>query len=74
MKLSLDAKVMADLIMSLKDLAVFDKLCSLVGGPFELAKLYHLGTDLCDDLDGTRTQIFDMLDELWKRDESATFS
>jgi hypothetical protein len=64
MKLSLGAKVMADLIMSLKSLAVFDKLLSLVGGPFELAYLCHLSTDLSDDLDGTRTQIFDMLDEL----------
>lgn len=74
MKLSLGAKVMADLIMSLKGLAAFDKLLSLVGGPFELANLGHLGTDLSDNLDGTRTQIFDMLDELWRRDESATFS
>lgn len=74
MKLSLDAMVMADLIMSLKVLAAFDKLLSLVGCPLKLANLCHLGTDLSDDLDGTRTQIFDMLDKLWKRDERATFS
>ncbi len=64
---------MADLIMRLKGFAVFNKLLSLVRGPFELANLYHLSTDLSDGLDGTRTQIFDMLDELLKRDESATF-
>lgn len=74
MKLSVNAKVTADLIMSLEDLAAFDKLLSLVGCPFKLANLCHLGTNLSDDLDGTRTQIFDMLDELWKCDESATFS
>lgn len=64
---------MADLIMRLKALAVFDELLSLVRGPFELTYLYHLGTDLPDGLDGTCTQIFDMLDELWKHDECATF-
>ena len=63
---------MADLIMRLKGLAVFDKLLTLVRGPFELAILCQLGTDLSDGLNSTRTQIFDMLDELWKHDESAT--
>jgi hypothetical protein len=64
---------MSDLIMRSKGLAIFDKLLSLVGSPFELANLYHFGTDLSNGLDGTRPQIFDMLNELWKRDESAIF-
>ena len=55
---------MADLIMRSKGLAIFDKLLSLVGGPFELTNLCHVSTDLPNGLDGARTQILNMLDEL----------
>ena len=73
MKLSLGTRVMSDLIMRSKGFAIFGKLLSLVGSPFELANLYHFGTDLSNSLDGSRPQIFDMLNKLWKRDESVIF-
>ena len=59
---------MANLVVRLKGLAIFDKLLSPVRGPFELANLCHLDTDLPDGLDSTGTQIFDMLDELRTHD------
>jgi hypothetical protein len=58
--------VNAHLGMGLKDYAMFDELLPLIRRPFELANLYQLDTNISDGIDYTRTQSFDMLDELQK--------
>ncbi len=57
------------LSMGLKGYAMLDELLPLIRRPFKLANLYQLGTNISDSVDDTRTQRFDMLDELQKFDQ-----
>jgi hypothetical protein len=59
----------AHLSMGLKGYAMFDELLPLIRRPFKFANLYQLGTNISDSVDDTRTQRFDMLDELQKLDQ-----
>jgi hypothetical protein len=54
--------------MGLKGYAIFNELLPLIRRPFKLANLYQLGTNIPDGVDGTRTQSFDVLNELQKFD------
>lgn len=60
------ADVEAHLGMRLKGLAILNEPLPLIRRPFQLANLYQLGTDFSDLIDSTRTQIFNVLNELRK--------
>jgi len=60
------ADVEAHLRMRLKGLAVLDEQLPLIRRPFQLANLYQLSTNSPDLIDSTRTQIFNVLNELRK--------
>ena len=57
--------------MGLKTHAILNELLPLIRRPFELANLCQLGTNVSDGVDGTRTQSFNMLNELQKLDQGA---
>lgn len=56
----------AHLDVSLKGYAMLDELLPFIRRPFELANLCQLGTNILNSVDGTRTQSFDVLNELQK--------
>lgn len=50
--------------MRLKGLAVLNEQLPLIRRPFQLANLYQLSTNCPGHIDSTRTQIFNVLNEL----------
>ena len=60
--------------VSLKGYAMLNELLPFISRPFELANLCQLGTNISDGVDGTRTQSFDVLNELQKLDQQGATS